>query len=82
MTPDLPNLSQEALRPPQFEGSPPRILLLYGSLRARSYSRLRLWRQNAFCASSAATRGSFTQTACRCRTTPGRTIPRSRNCAS
>ncbi|WP_281280756.1 arsenical resistance protein ArsH [Falsirhodobacter xinxiangensis] len=37
--PDLPNLSPEALRLPQIDGPPPRILLLYGSLRQRSYSR-------------------------------------------
>ncbi len=39
MIPDLPNLSPEALRLPQIDGPPPRILLLYGSLRERSYSR-------------------------------------------
>uniref|UniRef100_UPI0010AA9BA2 arsenical resistance protein ArsH n=1 Tax=Falsirhodobacter xinxiangensis TaxID=2530049 RepID=UPI0010AA9BA2 len=39
MIPDLPNLSPEALRLPQIDGPPPRILLLYGSLRQRSYSR-------------------------------------------
>ncbi|WP_449265782.1 arsenical resistance protein ArsH [Falsirhodobacter xinxiangensis] len=38
--PDLPNLSPDALRLPQIDGPPPRILLLYGSLRERSYSRL------------------------------------------
>lgn len=40
MIPDLPNLSPHALRLPQIDGPPPRILLLYGSLRERSYSRL------------------------------------------
>ncbi|MCB5412342.1 arsenical resistance protein ArsH [Pseudogemmobacter faecipullorum] len=40
MIPDLPNLLPGALQLPQIEGSPPRILLLYGSLRERSYSRL------------------------------------------
>nr|WP_136685854.1 arsenical resistance protein ArsH [Rhodobacter xinxiangensis] len=40
MIPDLPNLSPDALRLPQIDGPPPRILLLYGSLRERSYSRL------------------------------------------
>lgn len=39
MIPDLPNLSPEALRLPQIDGPPPRILLLYGSLRERSFSR-------------------------------------------
>ena len=39
MIPDLPNLSLEALRLPRIDGPPPRILLLYGSLRQRSYSR-------------------------------------------
>jgi len=45
---DLPNLDVDRLRPidhsylaaPGDPGHPPRILLLYGSLRARSYSRL------------------------------------------
>jgi len=39
MIPDLPNLSPGALRLPQIDGPPPRILLLYGSLRERSFSR-------------------------------------------
>ena len=39
MISDLPNLTPEALRLPQIDGPPPRILLLYGSLRERSYSR-------------------------------------------
>ena len=39
MIPDLPNLSPEALRLPQSDGPPLRILLLYGSLRERSYTR-------------------------------------------
>lgn len=39
MIPDLPNLLLDALQLPQIEGPPPRILLLYGSLRERSYSR-------------------------------------------
>ncbi|WP_273687149.1 arsenical resistance protein ArsH [Ketogulonicigenium vulgare] len=39
MIPDLPNLSPDALRLPQIDGPPPRILLLYGSLRERSFSR-------------------------------------------
>ena len=39
---DLPNLDPEALtlRDANNDGHPPRILLLYGSLRERSYSRL------------------------------------------
>ncbi|MDH2328076.1 arsenical resistance protein ArsH [Cereibacter sp. SYSU M97828] len=36
---DLPNLSPDLLQLPQIDGHPPRILLLYGSLRDRSYSR-------------------------------------------
>lgn len=32
--------SLEALSPPQVSSHPPRVLLLYGSLRERSYSRL------------------------------------------
>ncbi|MGN7871912.1 arsenical resistance protein ArsH, partial [Paracoccus sp. 22332] len=44
MIPDLPNLSPEAIRQPDLPPvpratHPPRILLLYGSLRERSYSR-------------------------------------------
>lgn len=39
MIPDLPNLSPDLLRLPQIDGPPPRILLLYGSLRERSFSR-------------------------------------------
>ena len=44
MIADLPNLSADALRQPSLPlvprtGHPPRILLLYGSLRERSYSR-------------------------------------------
>lgn len=44
MIPDLPNLSPDAIRPPNLPlvsraTHPPRILLLYGSLRERSYSR-------------------------------------------
>lgn len=45
---DLPALDQDSFRPPDLErlfpaersAHPPRILLLYGSLRERSYSRL------------------------------------------
>ena len=36
----LPALEHEHLQRPVIDGHPPRILLLYGSLRARSYSRL------------------------------------------
>jgi arsenical resistance protein ArsH len=44
MIPDLPNLSPDAIRQPNLPlvsraTHPPRILLLYGSLRERSYSR-------------------------------------------
>ena len=44
MTPDLPNLSPDAIRQSSLPlvsraTHPPRILLLYGSLRERSYSR-------------------------------------------
>ncbi|TKA94403.1 arsenical resistance protein ArsH [Cereibacter changlensis] len=39
MIPDLPNLDPDALPLPHVDGPPPRILLLYGSLRERSYSR-------------------------------------------
>jgi arsenic resistance protein ArsH len=44
MIPDLPNLSPDAIRQPSLPlvsraTHPPRILLLYGSLRERSYSR-------------------------------------------
>lgn len=39
MIPDLPNLSPEALHLSHIDGPPPRILLLYGSLRERSFSR-------------------------------------------
>ena len=44
MIPDLPNLSPDAIRQPSLPlvsraSHPPRILLLYGSLRERSYSR-------------------------------------------
>lgn len=37
---DLPNLDPDALTLRDADGHPPRILLLYGSLRERSYSRL------------------------------------------
>lgn len=45
--PDLPNIDSDALHPidigmltgPQTSRHPPRILILYGSLRSRSYSR-------------------------------------------
>ena len=37
---DLPNLAAEHFRQPAISGHPPRILLLYGSLRERSFSRL------------------------------------------
>lgn len=45
---DLPNIDQDVIKPidektlfsPQRSDHPPRILLLYGSLRERSYSRL------------------------------------------
>ena len=40
MLPDLPNLVTEHFRKPVITGHPPRILLLYGSLRERSFSRL------------------------------------------
>ena len=45
MIPDLPNLSPAAVRQPDLPTvsratHSPRILLLYGSLRERSYSRL------------------------------------------
>ena len=36
----LPALQREHLQLPVIDGHPPRILLLYGSLRERSYSRL------------------------------------------
>ena len=36
----LPNLAAEHFRPPVISGHAPRILLLYGSLRERSFSRL------------------------------------------
>jgi arsenic resistance protein ArsH len=44
MIPELPNLSPDAIRQPSLPlvsraSHPPRILLLYGSLRERSYSR-------------------------------------------
>ncbi|MDB6180693.1 arsenical resistance protein ArsH [Paracoccus fistulariae] len=39
MIPDLPNLDPDLVRRPQIDGPPPRILLLYGSLRERSFSR-------------------------------------------
>ncbi len=47
-TSDMPNITPEALQPLDFDAlagpdgprHPPRILLLYGSLRAQSYSRL------------------------------------------
>jgi len=35
----LPNIDKEALQP-QFDGPPPKFLMLYGSLRDRSFSRL------------------------------------------
>ncbi len=38
--PDLPQLLTEHFRKPVITGHPPRILLLYGSLRERSFSRL------------------------------------------
>ena len=37
---DLPNLLAEHFRKPVIDGHAPRILLLYGSLRERSFSRL------------------------------------------
>ena len=37
---DLPNLVTEHFRKPDITGHPPRIVLLYGSLRERSFSRL------------------------------------------
>lgn len=48
---ELPNLDAPLLAPPDVERleprqrttHPPRILLLYGSLRERSYSRLLTW---------------------------------------
>ncbi|QUS36137.1 arsenical resistance protein ArsH [Falsirhodobacter algicola] len=39
MMDDLPNLVPDLLPRPVIDGHPPRILLLYGSLRTRSYSR-------------------------------------------
>ena len=38
-TGQLPNIDINALRGPDDDGHPPRILLLYGSLRGESYSR-------------------------------------------
>ena len=35
----LPNINKEALKP-KFDGPPPKFLMLYGSLRDRSFSRL------------------------------------------
>lgn len=37
---NLPNLDFSQFAPPRIDGHAPRILLLYGSLRERSYSRL------------------------------------------
>ncbi|WXL24885.1 arsenical resistance protein ArsH [Ectopseudomonas mendocina] len=40
MPADLPNIDPELLKIPAISGEKPRILLLYGSTRERSYSRL------------------------------------------
>jgi len=37
---DTPNIDDAQLRPIPFDGPPPKILLLYGSLRETSYSRM------------------------------------------
>ena len=39
MIPDLPNLAADLVKLPRIDGPPPRILLLYGSLRERAFSR-------------------------------------------
>lgn len=39
-TSDTPNIDESCFQPIPFEGAPPRFLILYGSLRSTSYSRL------------------------------------------
>ena len=77
---DRPTLAK--LAPADISAHPPRILLLYGSLRERSYSKLlTLEAQRILERMGAETRISIPP-ACRCPMRPPPTIPRCRNFAS
>lgn len=75
---DPPTLS--ALAPPELD-HPPRFLLLYGSLRERSYSRLMIEEAARLLTRMGPKRASMIPGACRSPMTPIRPTRRCRNCA-
>jgi arsenic resistance protein ArsH len=58
----------EKLEPAQLSTHPPRILLLYGSLRERSYSRFLTLEAERLLQHFGAETRVFDRTVCRCRT--------------
>lgn len=87
---DLPNIdpsrfkqpSAAELFPPGRATHAPRFLLLYGSLRERSYSRLVAEEAARLRRALGGETGCSTRPGCRWSTTPARTIPRSVSCMS
>ena len=90
LTPDLPNIDgalfkvpdTERLHPTTPSTHSPRILLLYGSLRPRSFSRLLVEEAARLLHAMGAETRIFNPAACPCPTTRPIHIPRSWNCAS
>ena len=92
MSEDFPALDRSRLLPPDARSGssrpsgtmhPPRILLLYGSLRERSYSRFLTQEADAPAeADGRRSRASSTRTACRCPIASAPIIPRCGSCAN
>jgi hypothetical protein len=87
---DLPNLDEQSfetpdltrLLPAQRATHAPRILLLYGSARERSYSRLLTEEAARLLRKLGAEPRILIHVGCRCQTMRRRATPRSRSCAS
>ena len=73
-------IDEEQLFPAERASHPPRILLLYGSLRKRAFSRLLAEEAARILRRFGAETMTFDPRACRYRTMPMATIRRSRNC--
>lgn len=74
-------LTEEKLKVEEV-AHPPRILMLYGSLRERSYSRLTTEEAARLLTAMGAEVKIFNHLACRCRMMHLRRIRRSQSCAS
>jgi arsenic resistance protein ArsH len=86
---DLPNVGPDQFRRPDTKAltrssgdHAPRILLLYGSLRQRSFSRLATEEAARLLQAMGAETRTFNPVDCRCRMTAMKTTPRCENCAS